>query len=40
VAVGAISPDRNRASALWLWMASDNVRLAAESALAVVREVI
>ncbi len=40
VAVGAISPDRNRPSARWLWMASDNVRLAAESALAVVREVI
>lgn len=40
VAIGAISPDRNRPNALWLWMASDNVRLAAENALAVVREVI
>ena len=40
VAVGAVSPDRNRANALWLWMASDNVRLAAENALAVVREVV
>lgn len=40
VAVGAIAPDRNRPNAVWLWMASDNVRLAAENCLAVVKEVI
>jgi aspartate-semialdehyde dehydrogenase len=40
VAVGAIEADRNNARAVWLWMAADNLRLAAENALAVVKEVL
>jgi aspartate-semialdehyde dehydrogenase len=40
VSVGAISIDRNDPQAIWLWMAADNLRLAAESAADVVREVI
>ncbi len=39
VAVGAISVDRNAPQALWLWIAADNLRLAAENAAAVAREV-
>ncbi len=38
VAVGAISEDRNQSSAFWFWMAADNLRIAAENALAVARE--
>ncbi|MCU1263040.1 MAG: Semialdehyde dehydrogenase, dimerization region [Bryobacterales bacterium] len=40
VAVGAVTPDRNNSRAMWLWMVSDNLRLAAENALAVVKEVL
>lgn len=40
IAVGAIGPDRNNPRALWLWMAADNLRLTAENAIAVVKEVI
>jgi aspartate-semialdehyde dehydrogenase len=40
VAVGAISVDRNHPHAMWLWMAADNLRLAAESAADVLREVL
>lgn len=40
IAVGAISPDRNDPDAFWLWMAADNYRLAAESAVAVARQLI
>jgi aspartate-semialdehyde dehydrogenase len=36
IAVGAIEPDRNNANALWIWMAADNLRIAAESAAMVV----
>jgi len=38
IAVGAVAPDRNQAHAYWFWMVADNLRLAAENALAVVRE--
>lgn len=34
VAVGGIATDRNNANASWIWMASDNLRLAAENAVA------
>jgi aspartate-semialdehyde dehydrogenase len=37
IAVGAITPDRNHAEAAWLWFVADNVRLAAENAVAVAR---
>lgn len=40
VAVGAVTLDRNNPRAMWLWMAADNLRLAAENALAVVKEVL
>lgn len=39
VAVGAVMPDRNNSRAMWLWMAADNLRLMAENAVAVVKEV-
>jgi aspartate-semialdehyde dehydrogenase len=38
VAVGAISEDRNQPGSFWFWMAADNLRLAAENALAVARD--
>ena len=38
IAVGAITPDRNSANAIWIWAAADNLRIAAESAALIVRE--
>jgi aspartate-semialdehyde dehydrogenase len=38
ISVGAISADRNQARACWLWMTADNLRLAAENAVAVAKE--
>jgi aspartate-semialdehyde dehydrogenase len=40
IAVGAISPDRNHPEAAWLWFVADNVRLAAENAVAVARQLV
>jgi aspartate-semialdehyde dehydrogenase len=40
IAVGGITPDRNHAEAVWLWFVADNVRLAAENAVAVARELV
>jgi aspartate-semialdehyde dehydrogenase len=40
IAVGAIAPDRNHADACWFWLVADNLRLAAENALAVVRQIL
>jgi aspartate-semialdehyde dehydrogenase len=40
VAVGALTVDRNNPRAVWAWMASDNLRLVAENAVMVLREVI
>lgn len=40
VAVGAIAVDRNDPRAVWMWMAADNLRLIAENAVLVLREVI
>jgi aspartate-semialdehyde dehydrogenase len=40
IAVGAITPDRNCAEAAWLWFVADNVRLAAENAVAVARQLV
>jgi aspartate-semialdehyde dehydrogenase len=37
IAVGAISPDRNRPEACWFWLAADNLRLSAENGVAVAR---
>jgi aspartate-semialdehyde dehydrogenase len=38
IAVGAIVSDRNNPDAVWLWMAADNYRLAAENAIAVAQD--
>ncbi len=38
ISVGAITPDRNNAEAVWFWLAADNVRLAAENAVMVARQ--
>jgi aspartate-semialdehyde dehydrogenase len=40
IAVGAIALDRNHPSACWVWMVADNLRLAAENAVAVAREAV
>jgi aspartate-semialdehyde dehydrogenase len=38
VSVGAITVDQNQPRACWFWMASDNFRLSAENAVAVMQE--
>ena len=38
MSVGAIAVDRNQPRACWFWLASDNLRLAAENAVAVAKE--
>jgi aspartate-semialdehyde dehydrogenase len=40
ISVGAISPDRNDPEAVWFWLAADNVRLAAENAVMVARQLV
>ncbi len=40
VAVGGVRLDRNVPRAAWLWFAADNLRLAAENALAIAQEVL
>jgi len=40
ISVGAITPDRNNGSAVWLWLAADNLRLAAETAALIAKETI
>ena len=39
IALGAISIDRNQPNAIWVWMALDNLRLTAQNAAMVVRDV-
>ncbi len=38
ITVGAIAPDRNQPRAFWFWIAADNLRIAAENVVEVVRE--
>jgi aspartate-semialdehyde dehydrogenase len=38
VSLGAINDDPNQPRAVWLWMVADNLRLAAENAVAVAEE--
>lgn len=38
IAVGGIAEDRNEPEACWFWMVADNLRLAAENAVAVARQ--
>jgi aspartate-semialdehyde dehydrogenase len=40
IAVGAITPDRNDSEACWFWFVADNLRLAAENAVAVARQLL
>jgi aspartate-semialdehyde dehydrogenase len=38
IAVGAIALDRNHPQACWFWLVADNLRLAAENAVAIARQ--
>jgi aspartate-semialdehyde dehydrogenase len=40
LSVGSISPDPNQPRAYWIWMVADNLRLVAENAVAVARELL
>ena len=40
IAIGAITPDRNDATAVWFWFVADNLRLQAENAIAVVEQLV
>ncbi len=40
VSVGAVAIDRSNANAAWFWAVTDNVRLAAETALSVARQLL
>jgi aspartate-semialdehyde dehydrogenase len=40
IAVGAIAPDRNEPNAWWFWIVTDNLRLAAENAIEVARQLL
>lgn len=40
ITVGAIVPDRNVAEACWFWIVADNLRLAAENAVAVAKGIL
>lgn len=40
LSVGAIRKDRNHPRAYWLWVVADNLRMAAENAVAVAKEVL
>jgi aspartate-semialdehyde dehydrogenase len=40
ISVGAIQPDRNDANACWFWFVADNLRLQAENAVAVARQLV
>ena len=40
ISVGGIAPDRNEPEACWFWVVADNLRLAAENAVAVARELV
>jgi aspartate-semialdehyde dehydrogenase len=40
IAVGAILPDRNNGDACWFWVVCDNLRLAAENAVAVAAQLV
>jgi aspartate-semialdehyde dehydrogenase len=40
IAVGGIAEDRNEPEACWFWLVADNLRLAAENAVAVARQLV
>ncbi len=40
IAVGAIAEDRNNPDACWFWLVADNLRISAENAVAVARQLV
>jgi len=40
ISVGSITPDRNNGDACWFWVVCDNLRLAAENAVAVANQLV
>ena len=40
ITVGSIEPDRNNAEACWFWIVADNLRLTADNAVAVARQLV
>jgi aspartate-semialdehyde dehydrogenase len=40
ISVGAIAPDRNEPQACWFWVTADNLRLVAENAVMVARQLV
>jgi len=40
IAVGGITPDRNQPDACWFWIVADNLRLTADNAVAVARQLL
>lgn len=40
ITIDSITPDRNDARACWFWLVADNLRIAADNAVEVVREVV
>src|SRR5262249_45590660 len=40
IIVGSIAPDRNQPHAFWFWMVTDNLRIVAENAFEVARELL
>jgi aspartate-semialdehyde dehydrogenase len=40
ITVGGIVPDRNNPRACWFWIVADNLRIAAENAVEVARELL
>jgi len=40
ITVGAITPDRNESRAFWFWIVTDNLRIGAENAMEVARELL
>jgi aspartate-semialdehyde dehydrogenase len=40
ISVGAILPDRNDAESVWFWFVADNLRVSAENAVAVAKELL
>jgi aspartate-semialdehyde dehydrogenase len=40
ITVGAVEEDRNEPEACWFWVVADNLRVAAENAVAIVRQIV
>jgi aspartate-semialdehyde dehydrogenase len=40
IIVGAITLDNNQPNAIWMWMAMDNLRLTAQNAAMVLRDLV